>query len=75
MKQHLKRWLLLAGIFCFVLSATLISCDRDAIEAEPILIETETTPPIVLPDSIDLRCCEDGLKNTDSKNDKTEDED
>jgi hypothetical protein len=76
MKQNLKLWLLLVGIFCLVLCATLISCDKEAYDAQPMLIEPASTPPpIVIPD---LRCCDgeddDGRNLFHSKSEKTEDE-
>ena len=84
MKRNL--WLLLAGTFVFVLSATLISCDKETIQPAPI--EVEESPPLI---NVGLRCCNDpdlidldgdgdidlddaALKGKDTKSDNSETE-
>ena len=74
MKQATKLWLLLASVFVFVLSATLVSCEKEKLEVDSsFMIETPQQPST----TVDWRCCDDpetddSLNNGITKNDKTE---
>lgn len=77
MKHATKLWLFLAAIFVFVLSATLVSCEKEDFAPADSSI-TDAQP--LLDTLVNWRCCHDPDEENypDSggvtKNDKTESE-